>query len=63
MQQKDGPCVPIHALVFVCFNSVILDAVEGAAYRLAQHGLLSLLPYRTQDHQPRDPVFQWIVSR
>jgi hypothetical protein len=26
----------------------------GAAYWLALHGLLSLLSYRTQDHQPRD---------
>ena len=26
----------------------------GAAYLLAPHGLLSLLSYRTQDHQPRD---------
>ena len=28
--------------------------MEGAAYWLAPHGLLSLLFYRTQDHQPRD---------
>ena len=27
---------------------------RGAAYWLAPHGLLSLLSYRTQDHQPRD---------
>jgi hypothetical protein len=27
---------------------------RGAAYWLAPHGLLSLLCYRTQDHQPRD---------
>ena len=27
---------------------------RGAAYWLALHGLLSLLSYRTQDHQPRD---------
>ena len=27
---------------------------KGAAYWLAPHGLLSLLSYRTQDHQPRD---------
>ena len=27
---------------------------KGAAYWLALHGLLSLLSYRTQDHQPRD---------
>ena len=26
----------------------------GAVYWLAPHGLLSLLSYRTQDHQPRD---------
>ena len=26
---------------------------RGAAYGLALHGLLSLLSYRTQDHQPR----------
>lgn len=25
-------------------------AMEGAAYRLAPHGLLSLLSYRMQDH-------------
>ena len=29
------------------------EAVEGAAYWLAPHGLLSLLSCRTQDHQPR----------
>ena len=27
---------------------------RGAAYWFAPHGLLSLLSYRTQDHQPRD---------
>jgi hypothetical protein len=27
---------------------------RGAAFWLAPHALLSLLPYRTQDHQPRD---------
>ena len=27
---------------------------RGAAYWLAAHGLLSLISYRTQDHQPRD---------
>ena len=27
---------------------------RDAAYWLASHALLSLLPYRTQDHQPRD---------
>ena len=27
---------------------------RGAAYRHASHDLLSLFPYRTQDHQPRD---------
>jgi hypothetical protein len=27
---------------------------KGAAYWLAPHGLLGLLSYRTQDHQPRD---------
>ena len=27
---------------------------RGAAYWLAPHGLLSLLSYRTQDHQPKD---------
>jgi hypothetical protein len=27
---------------------------RGAAYQPAPHGLLSLLCYRTQDHQPRD---------
>ena len=30
------------------------EAMEGAAYWLAPHGLLSLLSYRTQDHQPKD---------
>ena len=30
------------------------EAMRGAAYRLTLHGLLSLLSYRTQDHQPRD---------
>jgi hypothetical protein len=29
------------------------EAMEGAAYCLTPHGLLSLLSYRTQDHQPR----------
>jgi hypothetical protein len=28
------------------------QSTEGAAYWLAPHGLLSLLSYRTQDHQP-----------
>jgi hypothetical protein len=28
--------------------------MEGSASWFAPHGLLSLLPYRTQDHQPRD---------
>ena len=27
---------------------------RGVAYCLAPHGLLNLLSYRTQDHQPRD---------
>jgi hypothetical protein len=30
------------------------EAMEGAAYWLAPHGWLSLLSYRTQDHQARD---------
>jgi len=30
------------------------EAIVGAAYWLAYHGLLSLLSYRTQHHQPRD---------
>jgi hypothetical protein len=30
------------------------EAMEDAAYWLAPHGLLSLLSYRTQDHQPRN---------
>jgi hypothetical protein len=30
------------------------EAMEGTAYWLAHHGLLNLLSYRTQDHQPRD---------
>ena len=29
------------------------EAMEGAAYWLTPHRLLSLLSYRTQDHQPR----------
>ena len=29
---------------------------KGAAYWLAHHGLLSLLSYRTQNHQPRDGI-------
>jgi hypothetical protein len=29
-------------------------AMEGAVYWFAPHGLLSLLSYRVQDHQPRD---------
>ena len=28
--------------------------MEDAAYWLVLHGLLNLLSYRTQDHQPRD---------
>jgi len=31
----------------------VTEAIEGAAYCLAPHGLLILLSYRTQDHQPR----------
>ena len=34
---------------------------RGAAYWLAFHGLLSLLSYRAQDHQPRSGIA--IVSR
>jgi len=30
------------------------EAIEDAAYWPAPHGLLSLLSYRIQDHQPRD---------
>ena len=30
------------------------EAMEDAAYWLVPHGLLSLLSYRTQDHQLRD---------
>ena len=30
------------------------EAMEGAAYWLASHGLLNLFSYKTQDHQPRD---------
>jgi hypothetical protein len=33
------------------------EAMEGAAYWIASSGLFSLLSYRTQDHQPREP--QW----
>jgi hypothetical protein len=37
------------------------EAMEGAAYRLVPHDLLSLLSSRTQDHQPRDapPTMGW----
>jgi hypothetical protein len=34
--------------------AVDAEAMEGAAYWLASPGLLSLIFYRTQDHQPRD---------
>jgi hypothetical protein len=30
------------------------EVLEGAAYWLAPHGLLSLFSYGIQDHQPRD---------
>jgi hypothetical protein len=30
------------------------EAMEGAAYWLTQHNMLSLFSYRTQYHQPRD---------
>ena len=30
------------------------EAMEGAAYWVASHCLLSLLSYRTQNHQPKD---------
>ena len=29
---------------------------RSAAYRLASHGLLNLLSYKIQDHQPRDTI-------
>lgn len=32
----------------------LTETMEGAAYWLALHGLLSLLSYRTQEHHPRD---------
>jgi hypothetical protein len=32
---------------------------RGAAYWLASHGLLSLLSYRTQDHQSRDGTINY----
>jgi hypothetical protein len=32
------------------------ESIEGAAEWLAPHGLLSLLSYRTQDHQPRSGI-------
>ena len=31
-----------------------VEAMECAAYWLSPHGLLSLLSYKTQDHQSRD---------
>lgn len=33
-------------------QKLIQKPQRGAAYRLLHHGLLNLLPYRTQDHQP-----------
>lgn len=32
------------------------ETMEGAAYWLASHGFLCLLPYETQVHQPRDGI-------
>jgi hypothetical protein len=32
------------------------EAMEGAAYWIGQLGLLCLLPYRTQNHHPRDSI-------
>jgi hypothetical protein len=37
------------------------EAMEGAAYWLAPHGLLSLLAYRNQDHQPWSVIGSNIV--
>ena len=34
---------------------------RDAAYWFAPHGLLSLLSYRTQDHQPRDGTMRWAL--
>ena len=34
------------------------EAMEAILYWLASTGLLSLLSYRTQDHQPRDGTTQ-----
>lgn len=31
-----------------------MEAMRGTAYCLVSHGLLSLLSYRPQGHQPRD---------
>ena len=32
------------------------EAIKGATYWFASHGLLSLLSYRTQDHQPTNGI-------
>jgi hypothetical protein len=38
------------------------EAMEGAAYWLAPHGLLSLLSYRTQGHQYEEgPVHNGLI--
>ena len=39
------------------------EAMEGAAYWLVPHGLLSLLSYRTQDHSPgmTPPTMNWAL--
>ena len=34
------------------------EALQGCCLLLAHHGLLSLLSYRTHDHQPRDGTTQ-----
>lgn len=40
------------------------EDMEGAAYWLAPHGFLSLLPYKGQDHQPRirPTTMGWVLS-
>jgi len=39
------------------------ETVEGAAYWLASHGLLSLLSFRTHDHLPRNGTAYYGLGR
>lgn len=39
------------------------EAMEGAAYGLVPPGLLSMLSYRTRDHQPMDgPIYNRAIT-